>query len=258
MASGPVAKPAAPHAIAHRNSVGDLDDRPKRRPDPQTAARAGCCVIALVSAAVALAITLVGWQLHAGAGDAVPDPQVGEGRRRSTPRRSAQLAALNGTGEGRGYADMAFKDAAGAPMTIADLPARRCWSISGPAGACRAARRCRRSTRWRPSTIRTASWCCRSISTSARAGSRRRRPSSPRGGWPNLPLYADSTFEAFKRLQAAGGGDRPAGDAAARREGLRAGGAAGPGRVGHARRAQCHRRADRHLTHAARSSASVP
>jgi thiol-disulfide isomerase/thioredoxin len=34
---------------------------------------------------------------------------------------TGQLAALNGTGEGRGYADMAFKDAAGADMSVADF-----------------------------------------------------------------------------------------------------------------------------------------
>ena len=34
---------------------------------------------------------------------------------------TGELAALNGTGEGRGYADMAFKDAAGADMSVADF-----------------------------------------------------------------------------------------------------------------------------------------
>jgi thiol-disulfide isomerase/thioredoxin len=36
-----------------------------------------------------------------------------------------ELAALNGTGTGRGYADLAFTDAAGAPRTIADFAGKK-------------------------------------------------------------------------------------------------------------------------------------
>lgn len=80
-------------------------------------------IIALFSAAVALALTLV-------LGNFMPaqatqcDPQVVRGQKIDSSA-FGQLAALNGTGEGRGYADLAFADAAGKPMTLADFKGKK-------------------------------------------------------------------------------------------------------------------------------------
>jgi hypothetical protein len=76
-------------------------------------------VIALGSAAVALVATLVvGNFMPAAASQCAAQPVKAQVVDSSA---QGELAALNGTGTGRGYADLAFTDAAGAPRTIADF-----------------------------------------------------------------------------------------------------------------------------------------
>lgn len=112
-----------------------------------------------------------------------------------------ELAALNGTGEGRGYADMAFKSADGTAMTLSDF--------SGKALLVNF---------W-------ASWCvpCReempaldAIATEynsdkfqvvpinldiGEGGLAKAEEFLAEGQFKNLPLYADNTFAAFDRLK---------------------------------------------------------
>lgn len=112
-----------------------------------------------------------------------------------------ELAALNGTGEGRGYADMAFKSADGTAMTLGDF--------SGKALLVNF---------W-------ASWCvpCReempaldAIATQynsdkfqvvpinldiGEGGLAKAEEFLAEGKFENLPLYADNTFAAFERLK---------------------------------------------------------
>ena len=113
---------------------------------------------------------------------------------------AGQLAALNGTGTGRGYADLAFTDAAGKPQDhrrfrrqdaagqllgqlVRALP-RRNAGAAGPR---------------RPNTIPTPSRSCRSISTSATAASTRRKAflADEKLTCRSIP----HRFEAFQRLQ---------------------------------------------------------
>lgn len=112
-----------------------------------------------------------------------------------------ELAAVNGTGEGRGYADMAFKSADGTEMTLGDF--------SGKALLVNF---------W-------ASWCvpCReempaldAIATEynsdkfqvvpinldiGEGGLAKAQEFLAEGQFKNLPLYADNTFAAFDRLK---------------------------------------------------------
>jgi thiol-disulfide isomerase/thioredoxin len=112
-----------------------------------------------------------------------------------------ELAALRATGTGRGYADLAFTDAAGAKKTIADFKGKALLVNF-----------------W-------ASWCipCRTEMPSLNvlagkydgsnfevlpinldigtAGLDKARAFLKKGDWPHLPLYADSTFAAFDRLK---------------------------------------------------------
>ena len=112
-----------------------------------------------------------------------------------------ELAAVNGTGEGRGYADMAFKSADGTEMTLGDF--------SGKALLVNF---------W-------ASWCvpCReempaldAIATEynsdkfqvvpinldiGEGGLAKAQEFLDAGQFKNLPLYADNTFAAFDRLK---------------------------------------------------------
>ena len=80
-------------------------------------------VIALGSAAVALVATLVvGNFMPAAASQCAAQPVKAQVVDSSA---QGELAALNGTGTGRGYADLAFTDAAGAPRTIADFAGQK-------------------------------------------------------------------------------------------------------------------------------------
>ena len=156
-------------------------------------------VMALGSAAVALALTLTIGNLstpvasecpaHPEAAAAIDAVAVGE------------LAALNGTGKGRGYADLAFFDEAGQPLTIADFAGRKLLVNF-----------------W-------ASWCvpCRAEMPALEAiaqqynseefmvlpinldigenGLEKARAFLEEGGFTHLPLYADTSFAAFERLK---------------------------------------------------------
>jgi thiol-disulfide isomerase/thioredoxin len=74
---------------------------------------------AVLVAALAIAITFyVGNAGRLQASDCVPQPLAAAA---IDAAATGQLAALNGTGTGRGYADLGFTDATGKPMTIADF-----------------------------------------------------------------------------------------------------------------------------------------
>ncbi|MBO9589932.1 redoxin domain-containing protein [Devosia sp.] len=112
-----------------------------------------------------------------------------------------ELAAVNGTGEGRGYADLAFKAADGTEMTLGDF-AGKALLVNF----------------W-------ASWCvpCReempaldAIATEynsdkfqvvpinldiGEGGLAKAEEFLAEGQFKNLPLYADNTFAAFDRLK---------------------------------------------------------
>ncbi|MDV3252108.1 TlpA family protein disulfide reductase [Devosia sp. BK] len=114
---------------------------------------------------------------------------------------TGELAALMGTGEGRGYADMAFKDESGKAMTLADFSGKSLLVNF-----------------W-------ASWCvpCREEMPALDAiageynsdkfqvvpinldigegGLGKAEEFLAEGKFQNLPLYADNTFAAFDRLK---------------------------------------------------------
>ena len=156
-------------------------------------------LLALLSAGVALALTfLIGNLMPAQATQCVPQEAKGE---HLADVAVGQLAALTGTGHGRGYADMAFKDAAGKPVTIADFAGKKLLVNF-----------------W-------ASWCvpCRAEMPALDAVAGEYNSDSFQvlpinldigdGGldkakaflaeeqFKNLPLYADSSFSAFERLK---------------------------------------------------------
>lgn len=79
-------------------------------------------VIALFSAAIALAITL--WVGNNSSQAASCPANTVEAAKLDAAALGA-LAAVNGTGQGRSYADMALKDAAGKPLTVASFAGKR-------------------------------------------------------------------------------------------------------------------------------------
>ncbi len=156
-------------------------------------------VAALVIAAVAIAITF--WVGNAGspkASDCVPQPAAAK---KVDAAATGQLAALNGTGTGRGYADMTFTDKDGKPVKLSDFAGKfllvnfwASWCIP-----CRAEM---------PALDKLAAeengpdFMVLPINLDVGSnGLDKARKFLADGGWKNLPLYADSTFDAFKRLQ---------------------------------------------------------
>jgi thiol-disulfide isomerase/thioredoxin len=154
---------------------------------------------ALVIAAVAIAITF--WVGNAGvlkATECIPQLAAAQ---KVDAAATGQLAALNGTGTGRGYSAMKFTDAAGKPATLQDFAGKTLlvnfwasWCIP-----CRAEM---------PALDKLAAeqngddFMVLPINLDLGSGGLdKARKFLADGGWTHLPLYADSTFDAFKALQ---------------------------------------------------------
>jgi thiol-disulfide isomerase/thioredoxin len=127
-----------------------------------------------------------------------PDPA---GAKAVDAAATGQLAALNGTGTGRGYAGMSFVDKDGKPVTLSAFAGKTLlvnfwasWCIP-----CRAEM---------PALDKVAAqynddnFMVLPINLDLGAGGLdKARAFIAEGGFTHLPLYADPTFEAFKALQ---------------------------------------------------------
>ena len=155
----------------------------------------------IAAGVVVVAGSIAAWLMLGNAGTANECPVQQAAAQIIDAAAVGELAALNGTGEGRGYADMAFSDASGTPMSVADF--------SGKALLVNF---------W-------ASWCvpCReempaldAIATDynsdrfmvlpinldiGESGLEKAQDFLDEGQFANLPLYADNTFAAFERLK---------------------------------------------------------
>jgi thiol-disulfide isomerase/thioredoxin len=155
-------------------------------------------VLVLASAAVALVATLVIGNLSPQAGECAVQPVAAKA---IDAAATGELAALNGTGTGRGYATMSFEDASGAKKTIADFAGRKLlvnfwasWCVP-----CRAEM---------PALDRLAAkynsdfFTVLPVNLDIGAGAvDKAKAFLAEGGFQNLPLYADPTFNAFEMLK---------------------------------------------------------
>jgi thiol-disulfide isomerase/thioredoxin len=156
-------------------------------------------IAALLSAGVAIAITV--WVSNAGLLQASQCAPQSVAAQKIDAVAVGQLAALNGTGTGRGYSDMTFTDATGDAKTLKDFVGKALlvnfwasWCIP-----CRAEM---------PALDKLAagenddSFLVLPINLDlGEGGLEKAKAFLDEGQWANLPLYADSTFESFKRLQ---------------------------------------------------------
>ena len=154
---------------------------------------------ALVVAALAIAITF--WVGNAGllkAVECTPQPAAAKS---IDDAASGQLAALNGTGTGRGYSAMAFTDAAGKAVTLKDF-AGKALLVNFWASWCIPCRAEMPALDSLAAAQNSDSFMVLPINLDLGAGGLdKAKAFLAQGGWKNLPLYADSSFEAFKRLQ---------------------------------------------------------
>ena len=172
------------------------DQQPARPPRLQPRRLIG---LAVASAAVALAITL--YLGNSGGPQASECPVQAEAAAGIDSVAVGELAALNGTGEGRGYADLAFTDAAGNPMTIADFAGKKLL-INFWASWCVPCREEMPALDAIATRYNSEDFMVLPINLDmGEDGAAKARKFLEEGQFANLPLYADSTFEAFERLK---------------------------------------------------------
>ena len=156
-------------------------------------------IAALLSAAVAIAITV--WVSNAGllkASECAPQTVAAQ---KIDAVAVGQLAALNGTGTGRGYSAMKFADASGSPKTLKDF-AGKTLLVNFWASWCIPCRAEMPALDKLAAAENDADFLVLPINLDLGAGGLgKAKTFLADGNWANLPLYADSTFEAFKQLQ---------------------------------------------------------
>ncbi len=156
-------------------------------------------IAALLSAALAIAITF--WVSNAGVLQAAPCAPQSVAAQKIDAVAVGQLAALNGTGTGRGYAAMKFTDAAGQPVTLADF-AGKALLVNFWASWCIPCRAEMPALDKLAAQENDAGFMVLPINLDLGSGGLdKAKAFLAEGNWPNLPLYADSSFEAFKQLQ---------------------------------------------------------
>jgi thiol-disulfide isomerase/thioredoxin len=155
-----------------------------------------------VSAAVAIAGTF--WLGNAGA------PQASECA--AQPGKAAaidaaaqgELAGIVPTAGGRAYADLKFQDATGAMLTIGDF-AGKALLVNFWASWCVPCREEMPFLDALAARHNDEGFVVLPINLDIGAGGPEKgRAFLAEGNWPNLPLYADPSFEAFERLKTSG------------------------------------------------------
>ena len=155
---------------------------------------------ALVIAAVAIAITF--WVGNAGgikASDCVPQPAAAK---KVDAVATGQLAALNGTGTGRGYADLSFTDKDGKPVKLSDF-AGKFLLVNFWASWCIPCRAEMPALDKLAAAQNDASFMVLPIDT-AEADADKGKVFFANGGWKNLTLNIDPNFSVLERLKTSG------------------------------------------------------
>lgn len=156
-------------------------------------------VLALGSAAVALALTLIISNLSAP--KATECPVQAEAAAKIDTAAIGMLAALNGTGTGRGYQSMSFNDAAGAKRTIADFAGKKLL-VNFWASWCVPCRAEMPALDALATQYNSADFMVLPINLDIGAGGlEKAQKFLAEGQFRQLPLYADSSFSAFERLK---------------------------------------------------------
>jgi thiol-disulfide isomerase/thioredoxin len=154
---------------------------------------------ALLSAAVAIATGLYGCNAAVlQASDCAPQPDAAK---KIDAAAVGQLAALNGTGTGRGYADLAFTDATGKPMTLKDF-AGKALLVNFWASWCIPCRAEMPALDDLAAAQNDNGFVVLTINT-AEAQQGKAEEFFKSGNWPHLPLLIDDKFAVLDRLKTA-------------------------------------------------------
>ena len=148
-----------------------------------------------------LAVAIAAWVWLGNAGQAKECPVQAEEAAAIGEAAVGELAALNGTGEGRGYATMAFKDAAGNDMTIADFKGKALL-VNFWASWCVPCREEMPALDALATKYNSDAFMVLPINLDiGEGGLAKAQAFLDENSFANLPLYADNTFAAFERLK---------------------------------------------------------
>jgi thiol-disulfide isomerase/thioredoxin len=156
----------------------------------------------LVTLGVAgLAVAIAAWVWLGNAGQAKECPVQAEAAAAIDAAAVGELAGLNGTGEGRGYASLAFKDAQGADLSIADFKGKALL-VNFWASWCVPCREEMPALDALASKYNSDSFMVLPINLDiGENGTAKARKFLDDNQFATLPLYADNSFAAFDRLK---------------------------------------------------------
>ncbi len=155
----------------------------------------------LILGVVGLVVAIAAWIWLGNPGQARECPVQAEKGAAIGEAAAGELAALNGTGEGRGYATMAFTDAAGKPMTIADFKGKALL-VNFWASWCVPCREEMPALDALATEYNSAEFQVLPINLDiGEGGLAKAQAFLDENQFQNLPLYADNTFAAFDRLK---------------------------------------------------------
>ncbi|WP_323014748.1 TlpA disulfide reductase family protein, partial [Devosia sp.] len=167
-------------------------------PRPNTK-RSAVLLAALGLGGAALAIAV--WMGLGNAGQAGECPVQREAAAAIDAAATGELAALNGTGEGRGYANLAFKDADGKDMTIAHFSGKALL-VNFWASWCVPCREEMPALDALAGKYNADDFMVLPINLDiGTSGLEKAQGFLDEGQFTHLPLYADNTFAAFERLK---------------------------------------------------------
>ena len=148
-----------------------------------------------------LAVAIAAWVWLGNATEARECPVQDEAAAAIDAAAVGELAALNGTGQGRGYATMAFKDAAGIEMSIADFNGKALL-VNFWASWCVPCREEMPALDALATKYNSDAFMVLPINLDiGNSGLEKAQGFLDENQFANLPLYADNTFAAFERLK---------------------------------------------------------
>ncbi|QYO76470.1 TlpA family protein disulfide reductase [Devosia salina] len=157
--------------------------------------------VPVAAGVVIVAGSIAAWLMLGNAGTANECPVQAAAAQVIDAAAVGELAALNGTGEGRGYADLAFKDATGADRTVADF-AGKALLVNFWASWCVPCREEMPALDAIAAQYNSDRFMVLPINLDIGAnGLEKAQAFLDEGQFQNLPLYADNSFAAFERLK---------------------------------------------------------
>ena len=150
---------------------------------------------------VIVAGSIAAWLLLGNAGTANECPAQPAQAQIVDAAAVGELAALNATGEGRGYRDMAFRDEAGTEMSVADF-AGKFLLVNFWASWCVPCREEMPALDAIATQYNSDKFMVLPINLDiGEGGLEKAKAFLDEGQFENLPLYADNSFAAFERLK---------------------------------------------------------